>query len=78
MQPMFNLTVQFYRMLQKVDKENQHLKYMDSICDILYHVKYQFTGDYVRQEAEKIVRDLSSPLQMRLRFIKGQEQNSGK
>ena len=61
--------MQLYRMLGRVDKEVTHLKFMDSICDILYHVKYQFTGDSVRQDAEKIVKDLRPALQLRLRFI---------
>ena len=69
MRPLFDLTVMFYKMLQKVDKECKHLKHIDPICDILYHVKYQFTGDSVKQDAERIVRELSSPLQLRLRFI---------
>ena len=66
---LIELTVQLYRMLGRVDKEVTHLKFMDSICDILYHVKYQFTGDSVRQDAEKIVKDLRPALQLRLRFI---------
>ena len=56
MRPVFDLTVQFYRMLQKVDRESGHLRHVDAICDILYHVKYQFTGDSVRQDAERVVR----------------------
>lgn len=69
MRPLFDLTVQFYRMLNKVDKEQKHWKYADAISDILYHVKYQFTGDSVKTDACRIVRDLSPPLQLRLRFI---------
>jgi mediator of RNA polymerase II transcription subunit 23 len=43
MRPLFDLTVQYYRILLRVDKESQPqpLKYMDEICDILYHVKYE-------------------------------------
>ena len=69
MRPLFDLTVQFYRMLHKVDKECKQLKHADAVCDILYHVKYQFTGDSVRQDAERVVRELSPYLQARLRFI---------
>lgn len=67
--PLFDLTTQLYRILGKVDKEAKHLRYMDAICDILYHVKYQFTGDSVRNEAERVVKDLRPALQLRLRFI---------
>ena len=42
---------------------------MESICDLLYHVKYQFTGDSIRQDVERIEKELSPALQLRLRFI---------
>ena len=67
--PLIDLTVQFYRILGKVDKEVTHLKYMDPVCDILYHIKYQFIGDAVRSDAEKVVKDLRPALQLRLRFV---------
>ena len=67
--PLIDMTVHFYRILGKVDKEVTHLKYMDPVCDILYHVKYQFIGDAVRSDAEKIVKDLRPALQLRLRFV---------
>ena len=55
-------------MLAKVDKETQ-IKNIDAICDILYHVKYQFTGDTVKLDAEKVVMGLRPELQLRLKFI---------
>ena len=45
------------------------MKYMDAVCDLLYHIKYQFTGDSVKADVERIVRQLRNPLQIRLRFI---------
>ncbi|XP_040568431.2 LOW QUALITY PROTEIN: mediator of RNA polymerase II transcription subunit 23 [Lepeophtheirus salmonis] len=69
MRPLFDLTVSLYRVLNRVDKECKVLKYVDPICDILYHVKYQFTGDSVKSDAERIVKDLRPALQRRLRFI---------
>jgi len=58
-------------MLAKVDKEVPHLRHMDAICDILYHVKYQFTGDSIKVDAERFVKELRPALQLRLRFITG-------
>ena len=56
--------------LFQVDRELQRpLKFMDTICDLLYHVKYQFTGDSIRLDVERIEKELSPPLQLRLRFI---------
>ncbi len=71
MRPLFDLAVHFYKMLAKVDKEVPHLRHMDAICDILYHVKYQFTGDSIKVDAERFVKELRPALQLRLRFITG-------
>jgi len=69
MRVLFELTVQLYEILLRVDRRLTHLKYMDAVCDLLYHIKYQFTGDSVKSDAERIVRQLKPPLQLRLRFI---------
>lgn len=37
-------------MLQAVDQKSQHLSYMDPICDFLYHIKYMYTGDSVKEQ----------------------------
>lgn len=42
--------VAFYEMLQAVDQHCQHLSYMDPICDFLYHIKYMYTGDSVKEQ----------------------------
>ena len=68
MRPLFDITINLYKMLAKVDKETQ-IKNIDAICDILYHVKYQFTGDTVKLDAEKVVMGLRPELQLRLKFI---------
>ena len=44
MRVLFELTVQLYELLLRVDRRVTHLKYIDSTCDLLYHIKYQFTG----------------------------------
>ena len=68
MRPLFDITINLYKMLAKVDKETK-IKNVDAICDILYHVKYQFTGDTVKLDAEKVVMGLRPELQLRLKFI---------
>lgn len=40
-------------MLLEVDQCNTHLHYMDPICDFLYHVKYMFTGDSVKDQVSE-------------------------
>ncbi|KAH0954985.1 hypothetical protein HN011_002731 [Eciton burchellii] len=63
------LAVCLYEMLERVDHAQTTLKYMDPICDLLYHIKYMFVGDMMKNEVECIIRRLRPALQMRLRFI---------
>jgi len=45
--------VAFYEMLLNADRYSSHLNYMDPICDFLYHMKYMFTGDSVKDQVSK-------------------------
>lgn len=47
--------VAFYEMLLNADQYSSHLNYMDPICDFLYHMKYMFTGDSVKDQVSKSV-----------------------
>jgi len=64
------LTITLYELLEVVDKATPgDLIYMDIFCDLLYHIKYMFTGDIVKNEIEAKIRNLRPILQLRLRFI---------
>ncbi|KAG8259816.1 Mediator of RNA polymerase II transcription subunit 23 [Homalodisca vitripennis] len=63
------ITATLYHLLEQVDKNVTHLNHIDSICDLLYHIKYMFVGDSMRADIEGIIRRLRPALQMRLRFI---------
>lgn len=68
----YELTTLLYELLEQVDKNlgpSNPLKFMDPICDLLYHIKYMFVGDMLKGESETIIRRLRPALQMRLRFI---------
>ncbi|ELW69423.1 Mediator of RNA polymerase II transcription subunit 23 [Tupaia chinensis] len=47
---MIEIGVAFYDMLLNVDQCSTHLNYMDPICDFLYHMKYMFTGDSIKEQ----------------------------
>ncbi|KAJ8925039.1 hypothetical protein NQ315_001210 [Exocentrus adspersus] len=64
-----DLTNALYELLAQVDQAQAEMKYMDPICDLLYHIKYMFVGDSMKKELEVIVRRLRPQLQLRLRFI---------
>lgn len=66
---LMELVVELYEILVGVDKNCEHLHYMDAITDFLYHIKYMFVGDGVKNEVEKLIRNFRQPLQVRLRFI---------
>lgn len=65
------IAVLLYEMLEEVDKFNgsQPLKYMDTICDFLYHIKYIYVGNVIKNESEAIIKRLRPELQKRLRFV---------
>nr|XP_023028639.1 mediator of RNA polymerase II transcription subunit 23 [Leptinotarsa decemlineata] len=64
-----DLTNALYELLAQVDQAQSEMKYMDPICDLLYHIKYMFIGDSMKKELEAVVRRLRPQLQLRLRFI---------
>ncbi|XP_063699049.1 mediator of RNA polymerase II transcription subunit 23 [Culicoides brevitarsis] len=66
-----DVTIMLYEILEQVDsnKKSSELKYLDPICDLLYHLKYMYIGDLLKNEIEVIIKRLSAPLRMRLRFI---------
>lgn len=66
---LLDLTVELYEILANVDKACEHLQYMDTIVDFLYHIKYMWVGDGVKNEVDKVIRNLRPALQLRLRFI---------
>ena len=63
--------VQLYEILETVDRKCEHLRHMNAITDLLYHMKYMFIGDGIKNDVEQIIRRLRPALQMRLRFIAG-------
>lgn len=64
-----DVTIELYEFLGIIDGSCEQLVYIDTICDLLYHIKYMFTGDSVKNEVETIIRKLRPQLQVRLRFI---------
>lgn len=67
------ITKIYYELLEQLDKNksqtNEPIQFMDPICDMLYHIKYMFVGDSMKADLEPIIRRLSNPLRLRLRFI---------
>ncbi|KAF8792022.1 Mediator of RNA polymerase II transcription like protein [Argiope bruennichi] len=63
------ITVELYEMLETVDKNCEQLQYIDAVCDLLYHIKYMFIGDAIKNEIEKSIRNLRPAIQRKLRFI---------
>lgn len=69
---LLEVTTVLYELIQIVDMSygpSKPLKYMDNVCDLLYHIKYMFVGDSMKSELEKIIRSLRPSTQKRLRFM---------
>lgn len=65
---MMDIVVDLYEMLGKVDKKCE-IVHLDTICDFFYHIKYMFTGDAVKKDIERCIRNFKPRLQYCLRFI---------
>jgi len=65
---MMDVAIEIYEMLEKVDRSSEII-HLNTICDFLYHIKYMFTGDAVKNETEKYIRNFKPKLQYCLRFI---------
>ncbi|XP_058942997.2 mediator of RNA polymerase II transcription subunit 23 [Pocillopora verrucosa] len=63
------VVVELYHLLEKINREVQHIHHVDTICDFLYHIKYMFIGDIIKDEVLKIIPQLRQSLQIRLRFM---------
>uniref|UniRef100_A0A1I8EUD0 Mediator of RNA polymerase II transcription subunit 23 n=1 Tax=Wuchereria bancrofti TaxID=6293 RepID=A0A1I8EUD0_WUCBA len=64
-----DLAVDVYKMTVKVNERVGVLKYEDSICDFLYHMKYMYVGDFVKNEAEQAIQRLSPSMRNKLKYI---------
>ena len=49
---------------------------MEAICDLLYHVKYQFTGDSIRQDVERIEKELLLLRNLPMQYKLGQKKTA--
>lgn len=65
---LMDVVVELYEMLGKVDSSSEIL-HLNSISDFFYHIKYMFTGDSVKNDIERCIRNFKPRLQYCLRFI---------
>lgn len=65
---MMDVVVELYEMLSKVDKTTE-IQHLNTICDFFYHIKYMFTGDAVKNDIERCIKNFKPKLQYCLRFI---------
>lgn len=63
-------------MTVKVNERVGVLKYEDSICDFLYHMKYMYVGDFVKNEAEQAIQRLSPSMRDKLKYISHTQLNT--
>lgn len=65
---MMDVVVELYEMLGKVDSTSE-IQHLNTICDFFYHIKYMFTGDAVKNDIERCIKNFKPKLQYCLRFI---------
>lgn len=64
-----DITVELYEMLEIIDKKIARFNYFDNICDLMYHLKYMFTGNHIIKEIEGPIGRLRPQYLHKLRFI---------
>uniref|UniRef100_T1KM10 Mediator of RNA polymerase II transcription subunit 23 n=1 Tax=Tetranychus urticae TaxID=32264 RepID=T1KM10_TETUR len=52
------VTSELYSFLETIDKNCTELRFMDTITDLLYHMKYHITGDSIKDDVEGKIRNL--------------------
>lgn len=57
-----DLTIEFYSLLETIDKTCENLKYIDPICDFLYHMKYHIAGDTTMTDIEGKNKEFASKI----------------
>lgn len=65
---LMDVVVELYEMLGKVDSTSE-IQHLNTISDFFYHIKYMFTGDSVKNDIERCIRNFKPRLQYCLRFI---------
>lgn len=73
---MMDVVVILYEMLAIVDSTTE-IQHLNTICDFFYHIKYMFTGDAVKNDIERCIRNFKPKLQYCLRFITHLNVNQG-
>lgn len=66
---LFEVSAEFYYILEQVCRNTTTLVFVDVITDFLYHIKYMFVGDNLREAVEKTIGNFHEPLQKRLKFM---------
>lgn len=66
---LFEVSAEFYYMLEQVCKNTTSLVFVDVISDFLYHIKYMFVGDNLREAVDKTIVHFHEPLQNKLKFM---------
>lgn len=64
-----DLAVDVYKMAVRVNESVGRFKYEDTICDFLYHMKYMYVGDFIKNEAEQAIQKLTPSMREKLMYI---------
>ncbi|XP_047129297.1 mediator of RNA polymerase II transcription subunit 23 isoform X1 [Hydra vulgaris] len=66
---LFEIAKEFYYLLEQVCRNCVSLVFVDLIADFLYHIKYMFAGDHLRDAVESTLHSFHPSLQNKLKFM---------
>ncbi|PAV57811.1 hypothetical protein WR25_20143 [Diploscapter pachys] len=72
----FNVARQLMNKLAELSEAGVEFVHQNEICDLLYHLKYTFIGDFLRRDAEASFSRLNPKMRERLKFFTSLQSSS--
>ena len=66
---LIDLAHELYDMIHKVDKSNENLYYMETICNFFYHLKYRHIGESIKEKIHSLMPDFRHELKTQFKYI---------
>ena len=66
---LIDLAQELYDMIHQVDKLNEHLYYMETICNFFYHLKYRHIGESIKEKIHTLMPDFRPELKTQFKYI---------
>ena len=60
---------ELYDMVYTIDKSNENLYHMETMCNFFYHLKYRHIGEAIKEKIHSVIPMLRSDLKKMFKYI---------